>query len=63
MKSLLITIFLILFVFSPAQLNQPQNWKGFFLQAKVKLVEENYIAKKKKIEKPLPWNSVRKEKF
>ncbi|MPS72482.1 MAG: hypothetical protein E2590_04945 [Chryseobacterium sp.] len=48
MKSLLITIFLILFVFSPAQLNQPQNWKGFFLQAKVKLVEENYIAKKKK---------------
>ncbi|GEM_PF-6258531 len=48
MKSFLITIFLILYVFSPAQLKQPQNWKGFFLQSKVKLVEENYIAKKKK---------------
>ncbi|MBB4807085.1 YD repeat-containing protein [Chryseobacterium defluvii] len=46
-------LFLILTLFIPityfhAQLNQPQSWKNFALQAKVKLVEENYVAKKKK---------------
>ncbi|WP_288460455.1 hypothetical protein [uncultured Chryseobacterium sp.] len=46
MKSLLTTIFLILFVFFNAQLNQ--TWKYFILQGKVKFVEENYVSKKKK---------------
>ena len=48
MKSFLTIIFLIFFAFSHAQLNQPQTWKDFVLQGKVKLIEENYIAKKKK---------------
>ncbi|MBS1549690.1 MAG: hypothetical protein JSS94_07485 [Bacteroidetes bacterium] len=40
--------FLIFFAFSQAQLNQPENWKDFLLQGRVKLIEENYVAKKKK---------------
>ena len=48
MKLFLIGVFLLLFALSNAQLNQPQTWKDFFLKAKVKFVEENYVAKKKK---------------
>jgi len=48
MKSFLTSISLILFAYSNAQLNQPQNLKDFVLQGKVKFVEENYVAKKKK---------------
>lgn len=40
--------FLIFFAFSQAQLNQPETWKDFLLQGRVKLIEENYVAKKKK---------------
>ncbi|MET3539055.1 hypothetical protein [Chryseobacterium limigenitum] len=48
MKSFFTVISLIFFAFSNAQLNQPQIWKHFVLQGKVKFVEENYVAKKKK---------------
>ena len=48
MKSFLTAVSLVVFTFSNAQLNQPQTWKDFTLQGKVKFVEENYIAKKKK---------------
>ncbi|WP_439480638.1 hypothetical protein [Chryseobacterium aquaticum] len=46
-------LFLILTLFIPityfnAQLNQPQTWKDFVLKGKVKLIEENYVSKKKK---------------
>lgn len=46
-------LFLILTLFIPityfnAQLNQPQTWKDFVLRGKVKLIEENYVSKKKK---------------
>ena len=40
--------FLIFFAFSQAQLNQPETWKDFVLKGKVKFIEENYVAKKKK---------------
>lgn len=40
--------FLIFFAFSQAQLNQPETWKDFLLQGRVKLIVENYVAKKKK---------------
>ena len=48
MKSFLTVICLMFFALSPAQLNQPQTWKGFALQGKIKFIEENYVAKKKK---------------
>ena len=48
MKSFLTAISLTLFAYSNAQLNQPQTWKDFVLKGKVKLIEENYVAKKKK---------------
>lgn len=48
MKSFLIGVFMLLFALSQAQLNQLQTWKDFVLQGKVKFVEENYVAKKKK---------------
>lgn len=48
MKSFLILTLLIPITYFHAQLNQPQTWKDFFLQGKVKFVEENYVAKKKK---------------
>lgn len=48
MKLFFTVIFLIFFAFSQAQLNQLQTWKNFLLQGRVKLIEENYIAKKKK---------------
>ena len=48
MKSFLTVICLMFFALSPAQLNQPQTWKGFALQGKIKFIEENYVPKKKK---------------
>ncbi|THV60724.1 hypothetical protein [Chryseobacterium candidae] len=48
MKSFLIFTLLIPITYFHAQLNQPQNLKDFVLQGKVKLIEENYVAKKKK---------------
>jgi len=48
MKLFFIGVFMLLFALSQAQLNQPQTWKDFVLQAKVKFIEENYVAKKKK---------------
>ena len=48
MKSLFTFISIILFLFSHAQLNQPQTWKDFALQGKVKYVVENNVSKKKK---------------
>ncbi|MET3537704.1 hypothetical protein [Chryseobacterium limigenitum] len=48
MKSFLILTLLIPITYFHAQLNQPQTWKDFVLQGKVKFVEENYVAKKKK---------------
>lgn len=48
MKSFLTAFSIVIFTFSNAQLNQPQAWKDFVLQGKVKLIEENYVAKKQK---------------
>ncbi|CAD7807032.1 hypothetical protein CHRY9390_01601 [Chryseobacterium aquaeductus] len=48
MKSFLTAFSIVIFTFSNAQLNQPQAWKDFVLKGKVKLIEENYVAKKKK---------------
>lgn len=48
MKSFLILTLLFSITYFHAQINQAQTWKDFALQGKVKLIEENYIAKKKK---------------
>ena len=48
MKFFLIGVFLLFFALSHSQINQPQTWKGFALQGKIKFIEENYVAKKKK---------------
>ena len=48
MKLFLIGVFLLLFVLSPSQLNQPQTWKDFVLKGKIKFIEENCVVKKKK---------------
>lgn len=48
MKSFLILTLFIPITYFHSQLNQPQTWKDFSLKGKVKLIEENYVAKKKK---------------